>query len=135
MGRTDDQEGPRVGALSMTGQDYSEVGDIFKSLGSQIGIEVQRHPRNSDMFFGASDNQALADAGIPAHTVCTAFIFPEYHAVGDHWQKVDFANMAKVNRLVALGLMELADSSKEPKWHESNPKTARYVEAWKKLKT
>jgi Zn-dependent M28 family amino/carboxypeptidase len=134
MGRTDDSEGARVGAISMTGQDFSDVGAIFKSLGDQIGVGVEKHPRNSDSFFSRSDNQALADAGIPSHTICTTFIFPDYHAVGDHWDKVDYQNMAKVDRLVALGIMELADSATEPKWNEANTKTAKYVKAWKALK-
>jgi hypothetical protein len=42
--------------------------------------------------------------------------------------------MAKINRMVALGLMVLADSSKEPRWNEKNPKASQYLEAWKKLK-
>ncbi len=134
MGRTDDSEKARVGAISITGQDFSEVGEIFKALGDQIGVGVEKHPRNSDAFFSRSDNQALADAGIPSHTICTTFIFPDYHALGDHWDKVDYQNMAKVDRLVALGIMEIADSVTEPKWNEANSKTAKYVAAWKALK-
>ena len=91
---------------------------------------VQRHPRFSDAYFFASDNAALAFQGVPAHTICTAFEYPDYHRVGDHWDKVDYVNMAKVDRLAALGLMMLADSPKEPKWDEKNPKTERYVKAW-----
>ena len=75
----------------------------------------------------------MADAGIPAHTICTAFEYPDYHGVGDHWDKIDYANMAKVDKMVALGLMALADSPTEPRWNESNAKTAPYVAAWKKL--
>jgi hypothetical protein len=40
--------------------------------------------------------------------------------------------MAKVNRMIGLGLVMIANSPKEPKWNEANPKAARYVEAWKK---
>lgn len=129
VGRTDDGEGPRINAVSMTGQDFSEVGTIFESAGKTLGMGVQKHPRNSDAFFGASDNAALANAGVPAHTVCTAFTFPDYHQVGDHWEKIDFSNMAKVNRLIALGVMTIADSAKDPQWNESNPKTERYRKA------
>ncbi|MEZ0326649.1 MAG: M28 family peptidase [Fimbriimonas sp.] len=134
MGRTDDSEGARVGAVSMTGQDFSDVGAIFKTLGNEIGVGVEKHPRNSDAFFSRSDNQALADAGIPSHTICTTFIFPDYHGLGDHWDKVDYQNMAKVDRLAALGIMTIADSATEPRWNEANAKTAKYVKAWKALK-
>jgi len=131
VGRTDDTEGPRISAASMTGFDFSEVGDIFAAAGKAVGVEVTKHPRNSDAFFGRSDNQALADLGVPAHTICTAFIYPDYHKASDHWDKVDYDNMAKVDRMVALGLLTIADSKIEPRWNAANPKTVRYLDAWK----
>src|SRR5207244_1280945 len=100
---TDDTEGPRVAGASMTGYDFSDIGPIFAAAGKATGIEVSKHHRNNDAFFSRSDNQALADLGIPAHTICTAFIYPDYHRVSDHWDKVDYQNMAKVMRAVALG--------------------------------
>jgi len=131
VGRTDDLQGPRVGAVSMTGQDYSDVGAIFEAAGKTTGVGVQKHEQYSDAFFFRSDNASLAFQGVPAHTICTAFEYPDYHGLGDHWDKIDYANMAKVNRMVALGLMTIADTAAEPKWNEANPKTARYVKAWK----
>jgi hypothetical protein len=115
----------------MTGFDYSDVGTIFKAAGELTGINVFKHEQNSDSFFGRSDNQALADQGVPAHTICTAFVYPDYHGLGDHWDKIDYDNMAKVNRMVALGLIMIANNTEEPKWNEANPKAARYVKAWK----
>jgi len=134
VGRTDDSEGPRVNAVSMTGYDYSQIGDIFAAAGKALGVGVQKHPRFSDAFFSRSDNQAVAYLGVPAHTICTAFTYPDYHQPGDHRDKVDYANMAKVDKMVALGLLMLADSNAEPRWNETNPKTANYVKAWKALK-
>lgn len=131
VGRTDDTEGPRVAAVSMTGFDYSQVGEIFALAGKAVGIGVQKHPQFSDAFFSRSDNQAIASFGVPAHTICTAFEYPDYHRPGDHREKVDYANMAKVDKMVALGLLMIADSDSEPHWNESNPKTAAYVRAWK----
>lgn len=131
VGRTDDTEGPRVSGASMTGFDFSEIGPIFEAAGKATGIEVTKHPRNSDAFFSRSDNQALADLGIPAHTLCTAYIYPDYHRVSDHWDKVDYANMAKVLRAVALGVTMIADSPREPTWNADNPKAAKYLAAWK----
>jgi len=129
VGRTDDSEGPRVGKLNMTGMDYSEVGAAFTEAGKTVGVPMERHPQYSDMFFFASDNAALAAVGIPAHTVSTAYQFPDYHKVGDHWDKLDYANMAKVVRLIGLGVMTLADSEREPKWAEI-AKTDQYRKAW-----
>lgn len=134
MGRTDDTEGPRIGELSMTGYDYSDIGTIFSKAGAEFGVKVTKHPKNSDPFFMRSDNRALAAVGIPSHTLCTAFIFPDYHKVSDTWDKVDYDNLAKVLKAACLCVLTIADSTQEPKWNESNPKTAQYVEAWKKLK-
>jgi hypothetical protein len=131
VGRTDDSEGPQVGTCAMTGFDFSDVGEIFKAAGDLVGIKVFKHPTNSDAYFGRSDNQALADQGVPAHTLSVAYEYPDYHRVGDHWDKVDYDNMAKVDRMVAVGLLLIASNRTEPKWNEGNPKAARYLKAWR----
>lgn len=133
VGRTDSSEGPQVNTASLTGFDFTDLGPIFQAAGEKLGIRVYKHEQNSDAFFGRSDNQALADAGIPAHTLCVAFVYPDYHQPGDHWEKIDYDNLARVNQLVALSLVGIAENPAAPKWNEANPKTARYVEAWKRL--
>jgi hypothetical protein len=133
IGRTDDTEGLRVGAVSITGFDFSSMSNVFNAAGKATGIGVQKHPVNSDRFFVASDNAALALKGIPAHTVCTAFMFPDYHQPGDHWDKLDYGNMAKVSKMIALSTIMLADSDQVPKWDESNPKTQRFRDAQKAM--
>lgn len=130
IGRTDDTEGPRVNAVSITGEDYSDVGKVFEAAGKMLGTGVERHPEYSDAYFYRSDNAALALQGVPAHTICTAFEYPDYHGVADTADKIDYANMVKIDRLTALALLTMADSPVEPKWNESNPKAARYVKAW-----
>ena len=131
IGRTDDSEGPQVGTCAMTGFDFSDVGETFKAAGDLVGIRVFKHPVNSDAYFGRSDNQALADQGVPAHTLSVAYLYPDYHQVGDHWDKIDYDNMAKVDRMVAVGLLMIASSATPPKWNEANPKAARYLKAWR----
>lgn len=133
VGRSDSTEGSQVNRASITGYDFSDLGPIFKRAGEAVGIEVYKHERNSDAFFGRSDNQAMADAGVPAHTLCVAFEYSDYHGRGDHWDKIDYPNLARTTRMVALALMAIANSSDTPKWNAENPKTAKYVEAWKKL--
>jgi hypothetical protein len=133
VGRTDDSEGPQLNRAALTGFDYTTIGAIFERAGAKSGVTVYKHPTNSDAFFGRSDNQALADVGVPAHTFGVAFQFPDYHAVGDHWEKIDYANMERVVRTVALGALMIAEDPQAPKWNEANPRTAKYVEAWKKL--
>ena len=93
-------------------------------------MEITKHPQYSDAFFARSDNQALADLGIPAHTICTAFEYPDYHKPSDTWDKIDYNNMAKVLKTVGLGVLEMANSNIEPHWNPENPKAKRYLEAW-----
>ncbi|MFN0086718.1 MAG: M28 family peptidase [Blastocatellia bacterium] len=133
MGRTDDSEGAQLSSATMTGFDFTDLGPIFKAAGEKTGIRVYKHEKNSDAFFPRSDNQALADAGVPAHTLCVAFVFPDYHGVGDHWEKVDYENMARVDRMIGLALLSIANNPLAPKWNEANKKTEKYVKAWKAL--
>ena len=122
-----------MGTLAVTGFDYSDVGAIAQRAGEVEGVRVYKHPTKSDAYFSRSDNQSLADAGVPAHTAGVAFEFPDYHAVGDEWQKVDFANMERVVRTAGRALLTLAGSPQAPRWNEQNPKAAPYIEAWKRL--
>ena len=102
--------------------------------GRLTGVKVYKNEQNSDPYFAFSDNQALADVGVPAHTLGVAFDFPDYHGVGDEWPKIDYQNMAKVDRMVAVGLLHLASEAAPPTWNDSNPATKKYVDAAKKLK-
>lgn len=134
LGRTDDSDGPQVARATLTGFDYTDIGPIFQKAGELTGISVYKNEKNSDSFFARSDNQAMADLGIPSHTLLVAYVFPDYHRPGDEWQKLDYANMAKVDRMVAVGLLMIADNPEPPKWNEANPKAERYVRAWKKMR-
>ena len=35
--------------------------------------------------------------------------------------------------MIALSLLTIADNPEAPKWNEANPKTQKYVNAWKRL--
>jgi len=134
IGRTDDSEGPQVRAAAITGADYSQVGDILRKAGEATGIRMTKHPLNSDRYFAFSDNQALADLGVPAHTISVAYDFPDYHGAADTWDKIDYANMAAIDRTVALAILTIANDADAPRWNADNPKTAKYVEAARKLR-
>src|SRR5205085_6191777 len=84
VGRTDATNGPQVGTASITGFDFSDVTKVLVDAGKVAGVKVYKDDEASDAYFGRSDNQALADVGIPAHTLCVAFNYPDYHGVGDH---------------------------------------------------
>jgi hypothetical protein len=133
IGRTDASNGKQINNASVTGFDFSDLPRILTEEGERAGIKVYKDPQSSDPFFAQSDNQALADVGIPAHTLCVAFEYSDYHGVGDHWQKIDYNNMEKVDRAVTLGLLHLASEAPPPKWNESVRAARPYAEAAKKL--
>jgi hypothetical protein len=133
VGRTDSTNGPQVNTASLTGFGYSTVSDILVRAGRLTGIRVYKDPTASDAYFSRSDNQALADLGIPAHTLCVAYDYPDYHGLGDEWPKIDYNNMARVDRMVAVALLRIANSPEAPHWNPREPKAARYLKAWDRV--
>jgi len=129
VGRTDSPEGDQHGKARITGFDYSEVSKVIRAAGEQAGISVYKDGETSDDYFSRSDNQALADVGIPSHTLCVAFDYPDYHRPTDHWDKIDYENMARTDRMVALALLMLAQDADPPRWNANNPRAARYLKA------
>ena len=134
VGRTDAADGPQIKTASITGFDFSEVPGVFAEAAVAAGVKVYKNPQNSDAFFGRSDNQSLADLGIPAHTLCVAYEFPDYHKVSDSWEKIDYDNMAAVDRAVALGILRLASDAAPPRWNEQYAPAQRYVDAARRLR-
>ncbi len=129
VGRTDSTVGRQFHTASLTGFDYSDVTKYFEQAGRALGIKVYMDKDASDAYFARSDNAALALRGVPAHTLCVAYDYPDYHGLGDEWQKIDYDNMAQIDRMVALGLWNIANSAAAPKWNAQNPKTAPFREA------
>jgi len=132
VGRTDSTEGRQMANATLTGFDYSDLTSYVQRAGANTGIRIYKHAQNSDAYFAASDNISLAEEGVPAETLAVAFDFPDYHAVGDEWQKIDYDNMAKVDRAVTLAVYLMAASDQPVRWNDANPKTAPYVRAWKR---
>jgi hypothetical protein len=134
MGRTDDNAGPRVKTLTVTGFGFTDLAEWLQSAAAATGVTIEDRGPGSDRYFGASDNLPFARAGVPANSICTALMFPDYHAVGDEWPKIDYANMAAVSRTLALAIDRLANSSRRIEWNAENPKTARFIEAAEALR-
>jgi Zn-dependent M28 family amino/carboxypeptidase len=126
VGRTDSTTGRQLSNATVTGFDYSDVTTFLTRAGERVGIKVYRDAQGSDEYFTRSDNDALAEQGVPAHTICVAFDYPDYHGLGDEWPKIDYDNMAKVDRMVLLALLDLANTEKEPQWNAQNPKTEHF---------
>lgn len=129
IGRSDATDGHHVNVAFLTGDDYSDLGSILDRAARPAGVRIE--PIKGD-YFERSDNFAFARAGIPAHTLAVAADYADYHKVSDEWQKIDYANMANVDRAIALGLLQLASDAPPPKWNESSPAARRYEDAAKK---
>ena len=134
LGRTDSPQGREVNKVTLTGYDYSDFSSFLERAGRVTGIAVYVQKKESRDYFVRSDNASLAKRGVPAHTLCVAFDYPDYHRVGDEWQKIDYDNMARVDRMVAVCVLELANGAKTPEWNSANPKTAVWREEEKKLR-
>ncbi len=126
IGRTDATDGRHVNTVFVTGYDYSDVGAILAASAQPAGVEIK--DIHGD-YFDRADNLWFARAGVPAHTLAVAAEFPDYHGVGDEWQKIDYANMAKIDRAIALGLLRLASDAAPPQWNESSAAARRYANA------
>jgi hypothetical protein len=133
VGRTDASNGPQVGVAYLSGYDYSDLGPLLADAAKPVGFSIAKDDPKKGEFFDRSDNFSLARAGIPSHSIYVADDFPDYHRVGDEWQKIDYANMAKLDRAIALGLLHLASGISPPKWNEALPATRRFVEASRQL--
>ena len=118
LGRTDEQSGPQVGSFSFTGPSYSNLPALMEDAAKQEGVKVYAK-RGADAYFDRSDNYAFALAGVVAHTIVVAYEFPDYHAAGDEWQKIDYPNMAKVDRGVAAGVLGIANRAERPGWSDA----------------
>jgi Zn-dependent M28 family amino/carboxypeptidase len=120
MGRTDEQDGREVGSFAFTGPSYSTLPATMTAAARAQGVKVYSK-RGADSYFNRSDNYSLAKAGVVAHTLVVAFEYPDYHGPGDKWEKVDYANMAKVDRAIAAGIVEIAGDPAPPKWTGRHP--------------
>jgi hypothetical protein len=129
LGRTDVDGGSSVGLVNVTGYDFSTLTDAVRKAGEATGLQVLKNEQLNVRYFAQSDNQALADAGVPAHTLSVGYVFPDYHKAGDEWPKLDYDNLAKVDLTVALAVFRVADSLETPQWNKDIPNTERYIKA------
>jgi Peptidase family M28 len=128
LGRTDVDGGSSLGLVNVTGFDFSTLTDAVVKAGGATGLQVVKNAQLNERYFAQSDNQALADAGVPAHTLSVGYVFPDYHKPGDEWPKLDYNNLAIIDRTVALAVYDVADSTGTPQWKDI-PATQRYIKA------
>ena len=128
VGRTDSNEGPRMNSAALTGFDFTDISQVLEAAGRATGISFYNDGQYSTSFFARSDNASFAGMGIPSTTLAVAFVYPDYHRPSDEWQKIDYENMAAVDRAVALGLIRLANAAEAPHWNTANPEARHYAD-------
>jgi Zn-dependent M28 family amino/carboxypeptidase len=133
VGRTDAPEGPHLNAANVTGFDFSDMTLVLVDAGRRAGIAISKNQKASDKYFERSDNGPLARLGIPAHTLSVTYEFPDYHAVGDEWQKIDYDNMEKVTQAVGIAVLRMAQAPTVLHWNEAYPAAKPFADAAKKL--
>ncbi|MGO4883865.1 MAG: M28 family peptidase [Bryobacteraceae bacterium] len=129
LGRTDVDGASSVGLVNVTGYDYSSLTAVLRKAGEATGLQVVKNEKLNERYFAASDNQALADQGVPAHTLSVGYVFPDYHKPGDEWPKLDYNNLAKVDLTIALAVFRVANDADTPQWNKDLPSTGKYIKA------
>ena len=110
IGRPDSLAGG-AGKAWLTGYERSTMGD---SLAAH-GIPLVPDPRPSEEFFQRSDNFALAQRGIVAHTISSFNLHRDYHQPSDEVSRVDPVHLARVIEATARAVRLLADGPR-PAW-------------------
>jgi Zn-dependent M28 family amino/carboxypeptidase len=116
LGRTDVDGGTRRAILNATGFDFTNIAAILDRAAKPEGVAVLKDEKDSNRFYTQSDNLPFAEAGVPATTISVGYLFPDEHEPGDEWPKLDYANMAKVDTALALGVLEIANAPDPPRW-------------------
>jgi Iap family predicted aminopeptidase len=80
------------------------------------GLSVVADPRPQFKFFERSDNIAFALHGIPAHTLSSFNLHPDYHQPSDEVERIDFAHLNRAVDVVARAVRILADGE-PPTWN------------------
>lgn len=132
LGEPSESDGIPAGSIGVTGYGLSDLPEMMAPGLQQAGVPL-REARHNEEFFERSDNLSFARAGIPSHTFVAALEFPDYHRVSDEWPKLDYDNMAKLDRGLALAILRLANSSAMPHWNEENARAKEYIGAWRAL--
>jgi Peptidase family M28 len=112
IGRPDSEVKPEE--LWLTGFDRSNLGPELARHGARLVAD----PRPKQNFFQRSDNYALAEKGIVAHTVSSFGLHADYHRPSDDIAHLDFTHMEQAIQSMLGPVKWLANSSFKPDWAE-----------------
>jgi Peptidase family M28 len=101
-----------AGSLWLTGFDRSNLGPELAKHGANLVAD----PRSPQHFFQRSDNYALAQQGIVAHTVSSYGLHKDYHQPSDELSTIDFTHMTDAIASMINPIRWLANSNWKPEW-------------------
>jgi Zn-dependent M28 family amino/carboxypeptidase len=104
-----------AGTLWLTGFDRSDLGPEL----AKHGAHLVNDPHPKELFFQRSDNYALAQQGIIAHTVSSFGLHKDYHHPSDELSTIDFAHMTNAIASMVNPIRWLANSTWKPQWNPS----------------
>lgn len=101
-----------AGVMMMTGFERSNFGPELKARGALIGPD----PYPEQNFFQRSDNYALAQRGVVAHTISGWATIPTYHTAEDTLDNINFDFMTQAIQSLVVPLTALAEGDFVPTW-------------------
>ncbi len=107
------QEGVPKGTMFLTGYERSNFGPTMKEHGALISPD----PFPQQRFFQRSDNYALAQKGVIAHTAAAGGQVPTYHKPNDDLDHIDLDLMTQLIQSMIEPLRWLANSDFRPQWN------------------
>ncbi len=99
--------------LWLTGYDRSNLGQELAKHGALISAD----PHPDQHFFQRSDNYALAQKGIIAHTVSSYGLHKDYHQPSDEISTIDFDFLTRSIQSMRQPILWLANSNWRPEWN------------------
>lgn len=102
-----------AGTLWLTGYRRSNLGPELARHGAPLVAD----PHTAENFFQRSDNYALAEDGIVAHTVSSYGLHNQYHQPSDDLAHIDFNHMTRVIASMVAPVRWLANSTFKPQWN------------------
>lgn len=100
------------GVMMMTGYDRSDFGAAIKAHGALVTAD----PYPEQNFFQRSDNYALAQQGVVAHTVSGWALVPTYHTADDTVENIDFTFMTNAIQSLIAPVEWFANGTFTPQW-------------------
>lgn len=102
-----------AGTLWLTGYDRSNLGPTL----AEHGAHLVNDPHPAQRFFQRSDNYALAQRGIIAHTISSYGLHKDYHQPSDEISTIDFNHMTNAIESMVAPIRWLAHDSFKPEWN------------------